>query len=94
MDNFKKGFSGFMALCLEKKDQKELAELFDLFFTPEEKSDLAMRFLIIEQLLLGKKTQREIAKDLSVSIAKITRGSNELKRISPQLIKLLTKKLT
>jgi TrpR family trp operon transcriptional repressor len=46
---------------------------------------LEMRCLIIKALLDQKNPQREIAENLKVSIAKITRGSNELKRISPQL---------
>jgi TrpR family trp operon transcriptional repressor len=54
-------------------------------FTAEERSSLETRCLIIKALLDQKRTQREISEDLNVSIAKITRGSNELKRISPKL---------
>ena len=66
-----------------------LSQLFDLLLTPEEKESLALRCLIIEELLKQKKTQRDIAKDLQVSIAKITRGSNELKRMPDKLIAFL-----
>ena len=38
------------------------------------------RCLIIKALLEKKAPQRQIAEELNVSIAKITRGSNELKR--------------
>ncbi len=84
-----KGFEKFIELCVTERDQKELKFLFDLFFTPEEKANLGLRYLIIKELLENKKTQRQIAKDLNVSIAKITRGSNELKRLDPKFIKML-----
>ena len=60
--------------------------LFDLFLTKAEQEDIALRYNIITELLSGKKTQREIAKEFHVSIAKITRGSNAL-RITDQKIK-------
>ena len=57
----------------------ELAEFYDLFLTLEEKKDLALRLLLVRALLDEELTQREIAQELGVSIAKITRGSNALK---------------
>lgn len=89
----KTGWRGFLELCLAAKDEAVLSELFDLFFTSEEKSSLETRCLIIKALLAKKKTQRQISEDFNVSIAKITRGSNELKRISPRLIAYLHKNL-
>jgi TrpR family trp operon transcriptional repressor len=82
----KEGWNGFLDLCLSTPDKKDLILLFDLFLTEEEKENLALRYLIIKELILQNKTQREIAKELHVSIAKITRGSNELKRINPKLL--------
>lgn len=87
------GWRSFLNLCLVANDAKILSALFDLFLTSEEKESLALRYLIVEELLKQKKTQRSMAKDLQVSIAKITRGSNELKRISPMLIQFLHKNL-
>lgn len=81
----KKGWDYFLTLCLNAKDEKTLLELFDLFLTPEEKESLETRFLIVKALLEEKKVQRDISEELNVSIAKITRGSNELKRISEHL---------
>jgi len=62
-----------------------------LFFTIEEKETLSSRYLIIKALLQGDETQREIADIHKVSIAQITRGSNALKLISPELKTLLSK---
>ena len=47
--------------------------------TPEEYENIAKRMLILEALMKKELSQREIAKQYNVSIAKITRGSNELK---------------
>ncbi len=79
------GWHCFLELCHSTKDTKLLAELFELLFTPEEKDSLETRCLIVKALLDQQRTQRQISEDLKVSIAKITRGSNGLKRISPKL---------
>lgn len=81
----KKGWREFIALCAKIKSTDELKALFDLFFTIEEKETLASRYQIIKALLDEKLTQREIAETCKVSIAQITRGSNALKIISPEL---------
>jgi TrpR family trp operon transcriptional repressor len=89
MNKYKDGWNGFVNLCLATQDTKLLSELLDLLLTPEEKTSLAMRYLITQDLVRAKKTQRQIAKDLAVSIAKITRGSNALKRIDRKLQQFL-----
>jgi len=83
------GWRGFINLCQSSKDAAALEQLFDLFLTPEEKENLNTRYLIVKELLQDDRTQREIAKALNVSIAKITRGSNELKRIDKKLLQYL-----
>lgn len=90
----KEGWKGFIDLCKSTDNDKILAEIFELMFTPEEKQDFSMRYLIIKELLQGDKTQREISSHLNVSIAKITRGSNEIKRMKVPLIQYLKNTLT
>ena len=85
MESDSDGWRGFLELCLEAKGPKELDELFWLFLTPEEKEAIKGRYLIVKELLKGEKSQREMAKDLGVSIAKITRGSNFLKMLNKDL---------
>lgn len=87
------GWRDFIKFCLAAESQTLLSLLFELFLTQEEKENVAMRCLIIEELLKQQKTQREIAEELHVSIAKITRGSNELKRMNPKLIEFLKSKI-
>ena len=75
-------FKKIISLCIKKPELTDL--IWDLFFTMEEKVDLEKRYVIVEALLKGDKTQRQMAQDLDVSIAKITRGSNELKRVDSE----------
>ncbi len=89
MNKFKKGLMAFGELCYLAKDKNMLESLFALFFTAEEKSGLGMRYWIIKDLMKNEKPQRQIAEDLQVSIAKITRGSNELKRMKPKFLAFL-----
>lgn len=93
MDKHQKGLGNFIDLLLSSKDKKTCLLLLDLFLTADEKTDLETRFLIVKELLKEEKTQRQIAKEFNVSIAKITRGSNELKRMNPKLIVYLKEKL-
>ena len=85
----KKGWDGFLQLCLRTQDEALLQSLLELLLTADERNDLAMRYLIVKELLAGEKTQRQIAQDLNVSIAKITRGSNELKRVKVEILEYL-----
>lgn len=51
--------------------------LFDIL-SPQELEDIALRWQIVKELHKGT-TQREVAKNLHVSLCKVTRGSRELK---------------
>jgi TrpR family trp operon transcriptional repressor len=73
----------------QAEQQHCLHELLDLLFSDAEKGQINTRLEIITALTRNDKSQREIAKNLSVSIAKITRGSNHLKHISPKLRQFL-----
>ncbi|MCK5575976.1 MAG: trp operon repressor [Sphingomonadales bacterium] len=87
------GWRRFLHLCHQAKSEDELATLFGLFLTLEERDDLSGRFRIVEELLKGQKNQRDMAKELGVSISKITRGSNSLKVISPELRAFLEERM-
>jgi TrpR family transcriptional regulator, trp operon repressor len=87
------GWHSFIELCSAFATPEKLEELFDFFFTLEEKEALAKRVQLVKALLEEKMTQREIAEAQGVSISKITRGSNALKIISKQLREALKKKM-
>jgi TrpR family trp operon transcriptional repressor len=81
------GWPKFINLCDASIKANNFAELMEFFLTPEEKEQLALRVLLVQELLSGEKTQRQIAKDLTISISKITRGSNHLKVAEHQALK-------
>lgn len=93
MDQDEEGWWGFLNLCHKAETLKQLDALLNFFFTIEEKESLKKRYLLVKALLDKKKTQREIANELGVSISKITRGSNALKVISENLQRYLEKNI-
>lgn len=90
MSNINSGWNGFLDICFKQSNANELSKFFDVFLTISEKDEFAKRFNIIIELLKGSKTQREIAKDLGVSIANVSRGANVIK-IFPNDIKDILK---
>jgi TrpR family transcriptional regulator, trp operon repressor len=87
------GWRQFIELCQQTKTKQELNELLRFFLTPSEKEAINYRVELIRELLRGDKSQRIIAGDLKISIAKITRGSNQLKYTGEKLKRFLTKRL-
>ena len=83
MDN--KNWDHFITLCKKAVEKNLLKELLELILTHDEIEAISGRTIIIEELLKKEKTQREIAEHFQISIAKITRGSNALKRLDPKL---------
>ena len=82
-----------LELSTQLKKTEDLNEFFKLLLTIEERKNIATRYLIIRDLIKEEKTQREMADDLQVSIAKITRGSNALKVLGETLKDFLERKL-
>jgi len=87
--NKQKAWRDFVRMNLKIKAPRQFEEFARFIFTAEERNQLAMRVLLTRELLKEKRTQREIAEDFKVSIAKITRGSNNIKHISAKLRKFL-----
>jgi len=68
-------------LIIQAVHTEQLDTLLRFILTPEECQALPKRVVLIKNLLAGHTSQRAIAEKTGISIAKITRGSNELKRI-------------
>ncbi|MGI9275207.1 MAG: trp operon repressor [Endozoicomonas sp.] len=68
-------------LLLQQNDENVMDELLKLLLTAEERESITARLAIISSLLKGGESQRDMAARLGVSIATITRGSNNLKAL-------------
>lgn len=66
----------------------EIEDFVESLFTPDEIDEFETRIKIVKLLLAGK-PQRDIAEELNVGIATVSRGASELKR---KHFKFLSKK--
>jgi TrpR family transcriptional regulator, trp operon repressor len=93
-DSNKDSWRHFLDLCLDIETPEDMNNLLKLFLTIEEERAISNRYLIIKNLLDGKKSQREISKDIGVSNSALTRGSNGLKIIDQKFKDYLIEKMT
>lgn len=70
-------FSKFIQLVETTRDESLLEDFLIGVTTPSERKKIVQRIQIIERLLKGE-TQHQIAGDLGVGVATVTRGSREL----------------
>jgi TrpR family trp operon transcriptional repressor len=69
-------------------DGELIASFLRCLLTPAETADIAARWALVKAL--HKKTpQREIARDLGLSLCKITRGSRELKKANSAFLRMI-----
>ncbi len=67
-----------------------MSDTLSNLLTPQEMEEMALRLQIFKGLL-NDKSQRQLAKELNVSLATVSRGSRELKYGKPGLKKVLLK---
>ncbi|MDR2607616.1 MAG: trp operon repressor [Treponema sp.] len=80
---------GELSRTLSRLDDPELIESFlRCLLTPAETADIAARWALVKSLK-QKIPQRKIAKDLGISLCKITRGSRELKKSNSAFERIL-----
>lgn len=76
--NTKNHHDQLVAYLMSANNSDAMSEMLGALLTPSELHSISMR-LEIARLLKAGVTQREIAKQLGVGIATVTRGSRELK---------------
>lgn len=75
----------FLRLLTQAVEQGKADDLLKMLLTADERSALGLRVQIVQALLDNQASQREIQQQLNTSAATITRGSNMLKTVEPQI---------
>lgn len=86
MHNFQNGWDELINILSNSNNCEYINMIFEFLLTKEEKEQLNKRILLTKELIKKEKSQRDIAKDINISICTVTRCSNALKS-SPALIK-------
>ena len=89
MKDFSKNWDDFIELLMGVESLAEMKSFLRLFLASEERKHIIDRYLTMQELIKKEKPQRQISKDLNVSIAKITRCSNSLKEADVRVIQRL-----
>lgn len=79
-------WQAFISLLEQAVKQGKTQEILMLLMTPDERDTIGLRLQIVLELLNGTLPQREIQQKLHTSAATITRGSNMMKTMSPELL--------
>ena len=74
-----KNIAELTTILAKSTDCTDIEAFFRSILTPKELHDIGSRWELVKRLDQGE-TQRSIARDLHLSLCKITRGSKELKK--------------
>lgn len=77
-------------LLAQSQDPAFTEEFLRQLLTPDEVEEIEKRWLLVKLLHQGRR-QRDIARELHMSLCKITRGSKELKKQSSAFLRALAR---
>ncbi len=90
-DEGQRALEDILNVACQIDDPNEMRSLFEDLFTEAEISDFVLRWLLMDDLKRGK-SQRDIAKSRNISLCKITRGSQMLKKKNGFMRSLLSER--
>lgn len=79
MNNYSGLLDKLIKTLLEIKDESQLRDFLKGILTPDELEEISTRLEIVKRLKKGV-AQHQIAKELGVGVATVTRGSKELQK--------------
>ncbi|MDG6261101.1 trp operon repressor [Glaesserella parasuis] len=88
-----KEWQQFVDLLKQAVAEDKTDALLSMLLTTDERTSLGLRVQIVRALLENQISQREIQQQLNTSAATITRGSNMLKTVEPDILKWIDTKL-
>ena len=74
-------WQSLIKLLAQTNSEVEMSQLLAFLLTPEEKVQLSKRLRLTQLMAFSTLSQREIAKQLNMSISTVTRCSNALKSL-------------
>lgn len=83
----------FIDLLTQAVQENKTEALLTMLLTADERTSLGLRVQITQELLNNQRSQREIQQYLNTSAATITRGSNMLKTVEPDILNWVSDKL-
>ncbi|MDO9790383.1 trp operon repressor [Glaesserella parasuis] len=88
-----KEWQQFVDLLKQAVAEDKTDALLSMLLTTDERTSLGLRVQIVRALLENQISQREIQQQLNTSAVTITRGSNMLKTVEPDILKWIDTKL-
>lgn len=85
MDNLEE----LIEIFAKENDRQKVRKLFSEILTPAELTDISKRWYLMKEIYKGK-AQRTIAKEMEISLCRITRGSKILKNQDSEFRKILS----
>lgn len=92
MGKSESGLNEIATYLAEMKDPRMVEEFLEQILTESEVHDLSLRWESVKMIYQGL-PQRRIAKELGISLCKITRGSRELKKENSAFRRILAQHL-
>ena len=93
MNIINNGWQQLINILSGNSDSQDISIICDFLLTKEEKEQLSKRVLLTKELIKKSKSQREISKEIGISICTVTRCSNALKDCSARVKEIFSENI-